>query len=423
MIPRSVLERLGASRGAVPCPVDPVLVARAAGPIFGEVRWFSEPGGRIRLGLGRQHRYVAAGPDRFATLREALVGRPAGEVAFVGFGFDPEGPASPEWAGFPAAEAVVPEVWIEAGSAGATIEVHPEATGVVDRLAELEAVPSAGVLEVGDHTVTSIPAPSTWRRDVAEAVEAIRSGTMTKVVLARAVRIVSAERPHPFELVDRLGLRYPGSYTFAWSHGPATFLGASPELLVASDLAWVRSNPLAGSAPRGEGELADEELGRGLMASPKDRLEHAIVVDDVAARLRPFVEDLEVPSEPSLRRMATVQHLSTTIVGRLARRVHLLDLVAALHPTPAVGGAPRDEAARFIAKVEAIDRGWYTGGVGWVDGTGRGEVAIALRCGLLGSDGTTLYAGAGIVADSEPDEELVETRLKFRPLLELLAAT
>jgi isochorismate synthase EntC len=164
-------------------------------------------------------------------------------------------------------------------------------------------------------------------------------------------------------------------------------------------------------------------VGEALLASAKDRGEHALVVDDIAARLRPLTDALVVPEAPSLRRITTVQHLSTEITGRMANGTSLFDLVAGLHPTPAVGGTPRAEAMAFIDKVEGMDRGWYSGGVGWVGPEGDGDVAIALRCGLLSGHTGRLYAGNGIVSESEAEAELVETRWKFRPLFNLLTAT
>ena len=183
------------------------------------------------------------------------------------------------------------------------------------------------------------------------------------------------------------------------------------------------SNPLAGSAPRGAGEVEDRLLGEALLASHKDRLEHALVVEDIAARLEPFASHIEVPAEPTLRRMAAVQHLSSEIHCRLEGEHSAFRLIEELHPTPAVGGTPRAEALTFIDKTEGIDRGWYSGGIGWVDAAGDAEIALALRCALARGQEARLYAGAGVVAESDPDEELVETRLKLRPMLELLAAT
>jgi isochorismate synthase EntC len=159
------------------------------------------------------------------------------------------------------------------------------------------------------------------------------------------------------------------------------------------------------------------------MASAKDQEEHRLVVEDMRTRLSGLVDDLVIPSRPALKKMATVQHLSTEISGSVPDATSVLDVVGAVHPTPAVGGVPRQAAVDYITDREPIDRGWYTGGVGWMTPTGDGAVAIALRCGLIERDTTTLFAGAGIVADSDPAAELVETRLKLRPLLDLVAST
>ena len=435
LIPRSVIEELAASfaagrRPVAACDVDPLELARAAETTFGPVRFFSDPQGEATVGLGTAERFVATGADRFGRLRGALEGLAPHRRALVGFSFSDAGPTDGAWAGFAAAEAVLPVVALATRRDGdgwsGTMEVAAEVddpSAVLAALADLATPAPPRIPDVGDHVVASHPSVTAWRLEVAEAVDAIRSGSLDKVVLARAVTVASARRPLPFDLLAHLASAYPRCYGFGWGSGAATFVGASPELLVSRSGDVVRSNPLAGSARRGEGDVEDRAIGRALMASDKDRVEHAIVVEDVAARLGPYTSHLAVPAEPSLRRMATVQHLSSSIEGRLSGPTHLLDLVGALHPTPAVGGTPREEAVRFIEKVEGIDRGWYTGGVGWVDGSGDGAVAIGLRCGLLGPDRAVVYAGAGIVADSDPDAELVETRLKFRPLLELLAAT
>jgi len=241
--------------------------------------------------------------------------------------------------------------------------------------------------------------------------------------LARSVIVRSDTAPDGLNVLSHLERSYRQCFGFGWRVNGATFVGASPELLVRSSGGVVTSNPLAGTAPRGEGEAEDRLLAEALMRSEKDRIEHRYVVDDVADRLAAYSDDLAVPAEPSLKRMASVQHLSTRITGTTRTGLHVLDLVDALHPTPAVGGTPRDPALAFIAKAEPFDRGWYTGGVGWIDGAGDGEFAIGLRCGLLEGTNAHVFAGAGIVADSDPDAELLETRLKFRPMLELLAAT
>jgi isochorismate synthase len=229
--------------------------------------------------------------------------------------------------------------------------------------------------------------------------------------------------PNAFDLVDHLRETYPQCHVFVWQVGESTLVGASPELLLAMTGRSVRVNPLAGSARRGEGEADDRALGEALMHSAKDRHEHDLVVQDIADRLSPVVKELHIPSKPSLRRMATVQHLSSEIVGRTAHTIHPLDLVDIMHPTPAVGGTPRNAALAFVDKIEGIDRGWYAGGIGWLTAGGDATFAIPLRCALIRGNTASLYAGAGIVGESRPESELDETRLKFRPMLSILTAT
>jgi isochorismate synthase len=198
-------------------------------------------------------------------------------------------------------------------------------------------------------------------------------------------------------------------------------VGASPELLVSRHGREVRSNPLAGSAPRSGDPDEDRANAEALTSSSKDREEHAIVVDAVAEILRPRCEELIWDREPVLRATPNVWHLSTSFRGSLRDPAPTaLDLVAALHPTPAVAGTPTERALAAIDQLEPFDRGRYAGPVGWVDANGDGEWAIALRCAELCGDRATLYAGAGIVADSDPERELDETEPKFRSFLDAL---
>jgi isochorismate synthase len=202
---------------------------------------------------------------------------------------------------------------------------------------------------------------------------------------------------------------------------PALLVGASPELLVERRGRAVRSTPLAGSAPRAGDPRADRENARALRASAKDREEHAIVVEAIAATLGPLCEELAWDREPVLLETANVWHLATRFDGLLRDPVpSVVDLVAALHPTPAVGGSPTDRARSLIQELEPFDRGGYAGPVGWMDAGGDGEWAIALRCARLEDGRATLYAGAGIVAASDPASEVDETARKFRAFLDSL---
>lgn len=437
LIPSQSLDELaeeakrsnGFVHAAVPVEVDPLAMVRAGARLFGDAYYFAAPEGDRIGGLGISWRSVRSGPDRFARLRSdvAELAMPPAARFFVGYAFNPNGPISDVWSGFGSAEVVLPQVTIvEQGRNRRLLLVagpDREVMSILNVLASLREPDEPGRPDLGDHVIESHPPVSDWRDEVVEALSVIGAETLRKVVLARSVVVRSSTPPDGLDLVWHLAATYPQCYPFAWRSGEATLLGASPELLLRVRGRGFWTNPLAGSAPRGEGEAEDLALGNGLLASVKDRTEHAFVVDDIGDRLRPLAANLEVPAEPELRRMASVQHLSTELHGRLTRRVHLLDLVEILHPTPAVGGTPRPDAEAFIDKTEAIDRGWYTGGVGWFDAVGDGVVTLALRCGLVRGATAHIYAGAGIVGDSDPDAEVAETRLKLRPLLELLAAT
>jgi isochorismate synthase len=421
---------VGGMRFAViPLDVEPLSFVRAASDRFEGTFYFSSPEGSAAGGVGVAAKASASGAARFERLRSGVDAWSLPEPfrAFAGFSFSSDGPTSDSWASFGSADAVLPIATLlsTGDDRHLLLAVPPEvdADSIVERLRAIEVPPDPVYPNLGDHTLESCPPVSEWTQAVAEAVAAIKNEAIRKVVLARSVIVRSDTAPDGFNVLSHLEASYRQCFGFGWRVNGATFVGASPELLVRSSGGVVTSNPLAGTAPRGEGEAEDRLLAEALMRSEKDRIEHRYVVDDVAERLAPHAGDLNVPAEPSLKRMATVQHLSTRIEGRSRPGVHVFDLVDALHPTPAVGGTPRDPALAFIENAEPFDRGWYTGGVGWVDGTGDGEFAIGLRCGLLEGTNAHVFAGAGIVAESDPDAELLETRLKLRPLLELLAAT
>lgn len=434
---RELATRLSADAGAsglrtasIAVDVAPLALLRAAAHLFGRNSYFRTPDGEEVAGLGVAARITATGPNRFGRLEAGMAGIPSdlapGARYTLGFSFRPDGASSPEWDGFAAAELVLPAVTIVAEGLQARLVVAvPEGSDPTTTLAaldRLDAAPPPPPPDPGSHTVESVPSTIEWQAEVAEAVGAIRGGSFQKVVLARSV-VVRAERiADPFALIYHLDRANPAAYVFATIIGESAFVGASPELLLAVEGREIRLNPLAGSARRGEGRN-DAAVGKMLLQSAKDRAEHALVVDDLVTRLEPLTAELSYPQEPSLRRMATVQHLSTEISGTLAAGVSPLGVLGSIHPTPAVGGTPRAEALSFIEKEEGIDRGWYAGGVGWIDPGGSARVALALRCGLVTGDTARLYAGNGIVADSDPQAELIETRLKFRPMLNLLAAT
>lgn len=275
--------------------------------------------------------------------------------------------------------------------------------------------PSA-VRDPDEFTLRPFPPHDQWCEAIAAAVAAIRNSrqTLVKVVLARQV-VVEANRPiSPAHVAARLMSLYPSCMIFSIDG----FVGASPELLVSRRGNSVSSQPLAGTIPRSGNPEVDRRLAAGLLASAKERQEHALVVDEVADRLRPHCTAISVPPTPEIVPLRNVSHLGTRISGTLAPGgPSAVDLALLLHPTPAVAGTPTAEALAFLDRVEPGDRGRYTGPVGWMDVRGDGDWAVAIRCAELDGHRARLYAGAGVVADSTPEAELAETQLKLQALL------
>ena len=256
----------------------------------------------------------------------------------------------------------------------------------------------------------------TYKKAVLAARDAVRSGAITKAVIAREIRVTSSIPIDVHAVLLRLRATFARSYRYSING----FIGASPELLVEIKGDRIRSHPLAGTTPRTGDPKTDDELARKLIASMKDQVEHRVVIDVIHEMLLPWCSYLDWEPEPSVLQVANVQHLGTLIEGHLsAVRPSVMEIVRTLSPTPALGGHPRDAALALIAEVEELDRGPYGGAVGWVDGSGNGTWAVAIRCAELSDDRLTarLIAGGGIVAASDPDAELAETQAKFQAML------
>ena len=431
LLPRSAISalemRLGVPSRAfrvvtVSLDLDPLDLVRSGASAFGFAGFFASPEGRSIGGIGAARRFSSSGSGRLLAIDAPTRDLGAGATLLVGFGFDDEEPSGAEWDGFAPAAAVVPEVTVirEGGESHLVMAVPPGSDGaaLLTLLSTLERPTPIADAGEADEEVEARPAPSDYVGRVDEAVGAIKGGSLAKVVLARSVVVRRTLPIDAFAVVARLRAAHPSSWVFGWQEGDGVFVGASPELLVARRGEHVHLSPLAGSAPRSTDAEQDRRLGDALLASAKDRSEHELVITDAMHRLTPLVSGLHRAPTPQLLRFPSVQHLATPISGVTSARI--LELAAALHPTAAVGGVPRGEAQRFIARAETIERGWYAGGIGWADDTGDGEFAIGLRCALLRGDTAVAYAGSGIVADSLPTAELEETRLKLRPMLDLL---
>jgi menaquinone-specific isochorismate synthase len=258
--------------------------------------------------------------------------------------------------------------------------------------------------------------PVQWQEAVRRAVAAIGRGELDKVVLARDLVATAAQPVDVRHLLDRLATRYRSCWTFAVDG----LVGATPELLVRRTGDEVRSRVLAGTIGRLGDDAADGDLADALLDSDKDLEEHELAVQSVAAALRPYCSELEVPARPAVLRLPNVQHLATDVTGRLANGATALELADALHPTAAVCGTPTEVARELIATLEGMDRGRYAGPVGWLGRDGDGELGIALRCAEVDGRRLRLFAGCGIVAGSDAEAELAEAQAKFVPVRDAL---
>ena len=326
-----------------------------------------------------------------------------GPVAFGALPFDPACPG----------ELVVPRVIVGRADDGTRWITHLLAPD-----APLPALPPLEEAAPGPaptcFTVTSPRSTEDWQASLLAVRDELRHETARKVVLAREL-VVEADAPiRRADVLGQLRAAYPSCLLFAVDG----FVGATPELLVARSGDQVRSHPMAGTAPRSSDPSTDARLAANLLASSKDRIEHRYTIDMVHDTLLPWCSFLDEEAEPSIVAMANVQHLATLVEGRLSSPpASVIELMRALHPTPAVNGTPRQVALDLIAAHEGIDRGRYAGPVGWVDAAGNGEWAVGIRSAELRATAARVFAGVGVVADSDPDAELAETRAKFQALL------
>jgi salicylate biosynthesis isochorismate synthase len=441
----------------LPADVDPsavVCASRRAGE-----QWFAfeQPDrGRAALAtLGEVAHLSASGPGRFAVVADrwrgmvaAAVADPAeglgsGPIAVGGFAFAPDGGSSPHWDGFTPASLIVPEVALtrraprrDRGDARAEVRLtlaamaHPDDLAeelmarLERRLAELHdaSLPLLDPAPSGRYQVVSAMPPEHYEAAVASAVRLIEQGELEKVVLAREVQVHAPRAYDPAAVFGVLRDAFPSCFVFCAGRGDATLVAASPELLVRREGHRVSTLALAGSTRRSADPAVDDHLGEQMLRDESYREEHAIVARRIERTLRPHAVWVAAAPEPELVRIANIQHLATPIRAQLTDPIETLELVGLMHPTPAVGGEPAAPALRQIPALEGLDRGWYSGPVGWTDGAGDGEFCVALRCALLRGGVARCYAGNGIVRDSDPAKELAETEIKLQALLPLLAS-
>lgn len=271
-------------------------------------------------------------------------------------------------------------------------------------LLSIDDVPGPGPIRYADGAQSA----AAWISSVAEGVARLRAGDLGKVVLARDLMATTTEPLDPRHLLRHLADRW----TECWTYELEGLVGATPELLLRRTGSHVTSRVLAGTAARA-GPAQDEAVGRALLASAKNQNEHRYATASLAETLGPFCTSFDVPDAPHLHTLPTLMHLATDVQGELAGDPDLLSILDAIHPTAAVCGTPRDLAIDLIAELEGMDRGRYAGPIGWLDAAGNGEFGIALRCAQLEDRALRLFAGCGIMADSDPEAELAEAQLKL----------
>jgi len=412
-------------------------------------RWFTweqpDRDGFALAALGSAHEIVSRGPQRFEEVARELarVGRGAiargaddappgaGPVWTGGFAFAEDGASSGPWSSLPPALFVLPELSLLRVEGETFLTLTTLAGGnataarerIERRLRSLRSdpLPMLDPSPTETRAISSVLPPRHFEEAVAAAVDRIRSGGLDKVVLAREVAVEAGSAHDPAAVFGALRELFPSCFSFCVGTPEAAFLGASPELLVRRRGAGVATVALAGSTRRSADPAVDDHLGEQLLQSEKNRIEHRIVARRIARKLSSRAVWVEAVEEPEVIKVANIQHLATPVHAQLADPASAVDLAGLLHPTPAVGGEPDAEAQALIEELEHMDRGWYAAPVGWMDATEDGEFCVALRSALLRDRTAHLYAGAGIVADSDPASELAETELKLEALLPLLA--
>ena len=437
--PLAVLESL-ASRSVS----DPTLAA-----LFeeGSMYWLRGSDAFSLAGLGAVATIDISGLERFDVadsawselLRDAVIddrsggaagAAGAGPTLMGGFAFEPEGPRSEPWRGFSGAHLIVPRLQLSStnGRTWMTLSMLIGRDGEPDldqdTLLRLRHI-ALGVPEPADAGVTpelfmagifeDKPADH-WLASVGAALDAIKGGSLEKVVLARALHADAAIIDiDPYATLRELRKAHRNAFVFGYWRGTKAFVGASPERLIRLDGRRVQATSLAGTAKRGATPDEDARVVAELLASTKDRAEHAFVLMALEDVLTEFCDNVIASPAPTMLTMPNVHHLQTEIRAQMRPGISLLEIVARLHPTPAVGGTPREAALRFIQDNEQLDRGWYAGPIGWI-GRDAGEFAVALRSAILYGSEALLFAGCGIVADSDPDLEFAESELKLLPM-------
>ena len=335
-------------------------------------------------------------------------------VAFAAFPFDPSLPG----------ELIIPRILLRSLPNGELLITAISEEGLSVEEATEEIISQANQPDLSQPThadIKSLIPPNVWRDElVTDVISRIQDGELEKMVLAREIQITGDADINVAQVVLNLADTNPDAMIFSVDK----FIGASPELLVSRKDDVVQANPLAGTAIRLTDEKEDKESMAFLLESVKDQYEHQITIEWLLNELLPFCSYIDADPEPRIVSLPNVHHLATKVLGRLsAPPASVLELVSVLHPTPAVAGKPQAEAINLITEIEKGGRGKYAGPVGWVDADGNGAFAVGIRSAQVTGKEANLFAGVGIVADSDPQSELDETDGKFLTMQKAIMST
>jgi menaquinone-specific isochorismate synthase len=411
---------------------------------LGERFYWKDPSAEmvlIGLGISKQIQSDQA-TDRFfhveeewkGFLKDSLIFNPykengLGPVMFGGFSFDPHKPKTTLWSKFADSLFHIPKFMLTIVEGQTFLTTNIVCTQN-DDYTLFEKVINERVQLLNSHKEIEIkPAklletkeifPQEWKQSVDDVVEDLKTCSLKKVVLARELRLFFDQRLKAEVILKNLYNQQRDSFIFVFESNGDCFIGATPERLVKKQGNDVFSTCLAGSIKRGKTDEEDRMLGQTLLNDKKNLIEHGYVVEMIKEALEESCEEIILPDKPQLMKIRDIQHLYTPVIGKCQKDASLLLLVERLHPTPALGGLPKEEAIEKIREVEELDRGFYAAPLGWCDYRGNGEFSVSIRSGLIQDKEASLFAGCGVVANSDSESEYLETSLKFRPMLRAL---
>ncbi|MGJ9457463.1 isochorismate synthase [Oceanobacillus sp. CF4.6] len=421
---------------------DPLCFFDAAKQIGGNrTFWTSSSQQFLLVGAGSAHQ-ISAEKSRFeetekqwdSVLEKAFVHNPydvpgTGVVALGGMSFDPKKKPTKLWKKFKPSNFTVPEFLLTKydNSYYFTINIYVKKNDHAKQLADDLKMMERKLIfnnkrEADRLEITKVKEidPEKWKNSVRKATEVIGKGNMEKIVLAREVRLKFNRKADISTVLSNLLNTQPNSYIFAYEMDEDCFVGATPERLVKLEGTNLLSTCLAGTASRGKTEIEDRKISDDLLHDEKNRQEHDFVVKMIKHAIMDYCTEVNIPDEPVIYPLSNLQHLYTPVTANLKNGYSIFDIIKQLHPTPALGGTPRAESLAFIREQELLDRGWYGAPIGWMDSNQNGEFAVAIRSALIQGDEASLFAGCGVVKDSDPDSEYEETKIKLVPMLSVL---